>query len=807
MINISKKTGPSCCRKACVKNDVSGVKAAFNRTSARFLVVFLLLITFFSGYATADMDSFSVSSTFEDRSTGYKAELAIDDRRLPLAPIEKELQIAPIEKDRVAIYDPDNHPPDKPEQPSGTFSCRVGESYTYSTSTTDKDGNSIMYTFNWGDGSDDTTSGYIASGAEATAAHIWTKPGKYYVKVKAKDSRRAESVWSPSLRVTVVNTPPNPPRKPSGPSSGQSGISYTYSTSATDPDGDQVRYIFDWGGGGKRTIASTRLFLTRSSTTTTSFVNSGDEASISHIWTKPGTYDVKAQAEDINRARSGWSTVLEVTIENTPPDTPGAPSGPPLGQPGISYTYYASTTDLNGDRITYVFDWGDGNTSMTEAVGSGETVSLPYAWATFGEYSVRVNATDANGASSEWSEPLVVVVGTEEQIPPVAIITADPTELNESEIVSFSADESSDQNGEIVSYEWDFGDGRTGTGVNVDHAYARSGEYTATLMVTDNDDLADTNRADITVRALHELITTTDPSNMRPTVTRVTINPDEEGTGVIFEGGGADDDGEVVECRWIFPDGQIRSYSGNSSLVTLEDAPAGTYRFAVRDDDDVWSEEVELNRSEEDDEFHTGNDLPILPIIVLLAIAAIVAVVYWYLRIRPKDEFGSISATSSPDGATVLLDGVDKGKSPLQMDAVSVGPHIVLFTNSGYSDCEKKAAVTANETTPVHCDLETKVPEIKLVLSSEFVEIPADGKSKSVITIGTKDKSGVPIPVPEETEITLETNIGLIDTPVRIPAGATQATSILTSSTAGGTATVRAKSGTGLESIVAVRFA
>jgi len=141
------------------------------------------------------------------------------------------------------------------------------------------------------------------------------------------------------------------------------------------------------------------------------------------------------------------------------------------------------------------------------------------------------------------------------------------------------------------------------------------------------------------------------------------------------------------------------------------------------------------------------------------------------------------------------------------MDAVLVGHHIVLFTKSGYSDCEKKAVVNANETTPVHCDLETKTPEIKLVLSAEPTEIPADGKSKSVITIRTEDKNGVPIPVPEETEITLETNIGLIDTPVSIPAGKTEATSILTSSTAGGTATVRAKSGTGLEGSVAVRFA
>ena len=95
---------------------------------------------------------------------------------------------------------------------------------------------------------------------------------------------------------------------------------------------------------------------------------------------------------------------------------------------------------------------------------------------------------------------------------------------------------------------------------------------------------------------------------------------------------------------------------------------------------------------------------------------------------------------------------------------------------------------------------------MKLRLSAEPTEIPADGKSKSVIVISVEDENGTPAPVPEEMTIVLETDIGLIDTPVRIPAGDTQATSILTSSTACGTATVRAKSGTGLKNDVAVRF-
>jgi len=169
-----------------------------------------------------------------------------------------------------------------------------------------------------------------------------------------------------------------------------------------------------------------------------------------------------------------------------------------------------------------------------------------------------------------------------------------------------------------------------------------------------------------------------------------------------------------------------------------------------------------------------------------------------------KQQYGSISATSHPDGARVFLDGVDMGESPVTLDKIRKGTHIVLFSKSGYSDCEQRVVVNADQITPVQCDL--KKPEMKLRLSAEPTEIPADGKSKSVITIRVEDESGTPAPVPEDAEIVLETNIGLIDTPVKIRAGDVHARSILTSSTAGGTATVRAKSGTGLKNDVAVRF-
>ena len=88
---------------------------------------------------------------------------------------------------------------------------------------------------------------------------------------------------------------------PSGSVSGIPGQSYSYSTSATDTDGDQVRYTFDWGDG---------------STSVTGPFDSEIIAAASHSWIKAGTYQVKAKAidADIPGMTSGYSDPLTVTI-------------------------------------------------------------------------------------------------------------------------------------------------------------------------------------------------------------------------------------------------------------------------------------------------------------------------------------------------------------------------------------------------------------------------------------------------------------------------------------------------------------
>ena len=93
--------------------------------------------------------------------------------------------------------------PDKPEKPLGPRSGSVGTVYTYSTSTTDPQNDKIYYFFDWGDGNNTGWIGPIDSGLIIEADHSWEIKDNYNVRVKSKDIKGHESLWSESLSVNI----------------------------------------------------------------------------------------------------------------------------------------------------------------------------------------------------------------------------------------------------------------------------------------------------------------------------------------------------------------------------------------------------------------------------------------------------------------------------------------------------------------------------------------------------------------------------------------------------------------------------
>jgi len=98
---------------------------------------------------------------------------------------------------------PTNDPPAKPNTPSGQKNGKVGQEYSYTTSTTDPDGDKVYYLWDWGDGTNSGWLGPYNSGDIISATHKWSVKGSYSTKVKAKDIYGKESVWSDPLPITM----------------------------------------------------------------------------------------------------------------------------------------------------------------------------------------------------------------------------------------------------------------------------------------------------------------------------------------------------------------------------------------------------------------------------------------------------------------------------------------------------------------------------------------------------------------------------------------------------------------------------
>ena len=83
--------------------------------------------------------------------------------------------------------------------------------------------------------------------------------------------------------------------------------------------------------------------------------------------------------------------------------------------------------------------------------------------------------------------------------PPTSFFIYYPTTPEPWEEVTFYGYYSQDVDGNITRYLWDFGDGSTGEGMNVTHAFMSEGVYTVTLDVTDDSNLSSSIASQILV--------------------------------------------------------------------------------------------------------------------------------------------------------------------------------------------------------------------------------------------------------------------------------------------------------------------
>jgi hypothetical protein len=193
------------------------------------------------------------------------------------------------------------------------------------------------------------------------------------------------------------------------------------------------------------------------------------------------------------------SNIATVTITVTPVNDPPTAiddayavdqdSALNVAAPGV----LGNDSDPDSDPVT---------AALVSGVSSG-TLAL-YADGSFdytpngGFYGTDSFTYTANDGTVDSNVATVTITVNPDNLPPVAVIAA-PSSGAKRENLTFDGSGSSDPDGTIVSWEWDFGDNKTGSGEIVVHKFTKSGTYTVTLTVTDNNGATAQDTAVVTI--------------------------------------------------------------------------------------------------------------------------------------------------------------------------------------------------------------------------------------------------------------------------------------------------------------------
>jgi PKD repeat protein len=418
--------------------------------------------------------------------------------------------------------------------PTFTASCQGLTCAVNSTGTSDPNtGDSIAYSWNWGDGT------ALSTGA-SPSSHTYAAPGSYTVTLTTTDGwgKTASTTRSVSLVEPANNTAPTADFT----SSCTVYTTCTFNSAATvDAQGDVIRYAWNFGDTGTSTSANP-----------------------SRTYAAPGTYTVTLTATDV------WGKFTTVTHDVTMTE--------PAGNQGPNATFVATctvltctmnstgTVDPEGHTIKgYSWNWGDGTALSTGA-------SPSHTYATPGSYTITLTVTDSWNRSGAPVTRDVTMTEPAGNQAPTAVMPV-PTCTTTNTTCTFTSTGSADpENNTPLRYLWTWGDGTANsTTASGSHVFPVAGTYTVTLTVSDA-----WGRAGAPVT--RQVTTAPEPAgNTGPTVTF----PQPSCTGLscaVSSAGTTDPDG-IRGYSWNWGDGTAASTGASPAAHVY--ASAGTYTITL----------------------------------------------------------------------------------------------------------------------------------------------------------------------------------------------------------------------------------
>ena len=341
----------------------------------------------------------------------------------------------------------------------------------FTSTSTDSDGTIVAQAWDFGDGA--------AVLAGPTPSHVYTVAGVYTVTLTVTDN---DGGTDSSAQVIEVGANQLPVAAASAtPAQGAAPLPVAFSSAgSSDPDGQPITYLWDFGDGTTSTLANpTHTYTVESET----------------------PYDVTLTVSDSSGGTD--SANLQIQINANVPPVAVAVASVETGEALLAVAFDGSgSTDSDGTIVSYEWDFGDGTTRTTTAPVTNHT----YTSGVGSPYEVSLTVTDNSGATHVDDHLVIVVTDDPNNTAPTAVISATPESGPAPLYVQFDGSGSTDLNGpgsaddgRLVRGSW-YDDGELFSSiVNPYQEFTEVGDHVITLTVTDSKGLTGTATKTITV--------------------------------------------------------------------------------------------------------------------------------------------------------------------------------------------------------------------------------------------------------------------------------------------------------------------
>ena len=213
----------------------------------------------------------------------------------------------------------------------------------------DPDGDPLTYEYEWGDGSLNTqASANVARHDFPADVH-----DDYTITVTASDGRVCRDDHS----VEFIAPPANQaPTMMTAEIVSIEAFEVVLGFHADDADEENITYTIDWGDGSENTVTQ------------------GNVADHTYAEGVFRSYEIQVTASDGQDQDSGLATVeFTAPPENTPPAFDVAEI---INETGFSIVVAGHANDVDGDEISYTFQWGDGSTTTNQGGVAAHTYPI-----------------------------------------------------------------------------------------------------------------------------------------------------------------------------------------------------------------------------------------------------------------------------------------------------------------------------------------------------------------------------------------------------------------------------------------------